>query len=787
MGTTCASFHFRSAGSIEVAVKAIARAYMAQGYRRDKKLLAGAKRVCFLARPGERFISVFDSTNAALDSGELKEAALNVSRLLKTAAVFTSLYDSDSYECILFSNGRQVDALMTDAETYEGPLKLLKGKPRATQWSKAFHSVFSPGQIDAAAPDSAFAEASRARVASLIDLAADRPQLHFDDVADETGAAVTFLYFSKMAAAVQPEVPSGIVLSNYFDRHNSRKLMVYPAAWPMPLGGEEILTWLMLSEGSGFAGGAAELRVTGPAGLNFSKGFLNGAKFHNGQIVGGYELPANADLETAQAYLETKKFALVPAASSDAGQTYTASFPNLYVPPMTPQRTTQILLVLQLHILAAVQGEWDVEVTLAPGSGDGPSHALPRVRLAAITPDWQPIVTALNPRVRYATEDITEASLPDAAADQLLRRSLTNWHFRGMSAEEAWAKRLDQQAQSRSREYALWLREVANKQPRIAQDRRLFHPSVASSVAILNEDGQASLDICRAAIEAWLRPMLGQSGELRLRAERQMTEAGSVTKLRKSWPLGEAQRDKAWAKLFDGAQDYQAVAIDVIPEGGEIPIAGLGLSATMRQRRQDPVAPDGEASVTSELLAMTLSKMRGRPFAPVPPGKAIHLYRWVTNHPACHAFAGTSLTGMKQTLDELAAAHHPLQAWHSEAAWLPVFDRADGYEDTVYEDYSVLNFFRGILHGEQLSLKALRLSAGWCANVLRMVTPHLWLGSSLAAQVDREGMGRIATVTDCNGSVKIEKDPDASMEDLELALLSVLPIESVRIGAVGAR
>jgi hypothetical protein len=132
---------------------------------------------------------------------------------------------------------------MTDAETYEGSLKVLKGKPRATQWSKAFHSVFSPGQIDAAAaPDSAFAEASLVRVTSLIDLAADRPQLHFDDVADETGAAVTFLYFTKMAAAVQPEVPGSIVLSNYFDRHNSRKLMVYPAAWQMPLGGEEILT-----------------------------------------------------------------------------------------------------------------------------------------------------------------------------------------------------------------------------------------------------------------------------------------------------------------------------------------------------------------------------------------------------------------------------------------------------------------------------------------------------------------------------------------------------------------
>jgi hypothetical protein len=204
----------------------------------------------------------------------------------------------------------------------------------------------------------------------------------------------------------------------------------------------------------------------------------------------------------------------------------------------------------------------------------------------------------------------------------------------------------------------------------------------------------------------------------------------------------------------------------------------------MRERRAGSFAPDDEGSVTSELLAMTLSKMRGRPFAPVAPGQAIHLFRWVTNHPGTHAFAGTTLARMKQNLDELAVAHCPLQAWHGEAAWLPVFDRADGYEDTVYEDYSVLNFFRGVLHGEQLSLRALRLSAGWCGNVLRMVTPHLWLGPSLAAQIDRERLDRVAVVTDVNASIKIEKNPDASMDDLELALLPVLPIETVRIAAL---
>ena len=55
-----------------------------------------------LARAGEPYVSVYDSTNADLDSGKLKDAALEASRLLKTGAVFTSRYDSDNYEFIAF-------------------------------------------------------------------------------------------------------------------------------------------------------------------------------------------------------------------------------------------------------------------------------------------------------------------------------------------------------------------------------------------------------------------------------------------------------------------------------------------------------------------------------------------------------------------------------------------------------------------------------------------------------------------------------------------------------------
>jgi hypothetical protein len=184
-----------------VAVKAIGRAYAKLGYQRVKERAAeNDKHVIVLERAGERFVSVYDSTNADLDSGELKDAALEASRLLKTGAVFTSLYDSDNYEFILFSNGRQVDLLMTDAESYSGPLKQLGAKGRATQWSRIFAHPLTQRTIEQAAGlHTAFANDTLAELCNLIGLAGDRPQIHYQDFKDEPESIAANLYFTKKA------------------------------------------------------------------------------------------------------------------------------------------------------------------------------------------------------------------------------------------------------------------------------------------------------------------------------------------------------------------------------------------------------------------------------------------------------------------------------------------------------------------------------------------------------------------------------------------------------------
>ena len=398
----------------------------------------------------------------------------------------------------------------------------------------------------------------------------------------------------------------------------------------------------MLSEGAGFSGGSATVEVIGPDGLVFSKGFLNGAKFHNGQIVGGYELPKDATVEASKAHLESKRFILTPVADASSGsQCYTAEYPNLMVPQMTPDRTTQILVVLQLHLAASIAGEWDVKVTLRPGSQNSYSCDLPAARVAAVESTWIPVVSGLNPKTSYDTADLVEDRLPDHLVDLLVRRSGQH-HLRQMPPSEARALLQSQQSQQRERQYKTWLQDLEYRRKRLQSERGLDHPAIASNVAILRDDGQATLDVCRSYLEGWLRPLLGKTGEARIRAERHMTEALHVGKIKKSSPIASVMDDKAWGKFFDYANEYQTVVIDFFEAGGEFPVAGMGLSYSLRDRRiasRDPAAEWNEYN--ERVMALTLGKMRGRKFDGVTQGHTLHVFNWTIAHERCFQFLET--------------------------------------------------------------------------------------------------------------------------------------------------
>jgi hypothetical protein len=739
MGNTCASVHIAWRGTVDDAAKGISRSYSKLGYERAKKAPAeGGKHVVLFARAGQSFVSVYDSDNAQLDSGELKELARATSKALKTAAVFTSLYDSDTYEFVVFANGRQVDLLMSDAESYDGPLKRLRDQARAGKWSRLFRRTLTGDQFkQTVAKPSAFADDVIAGLSRLIGLDGGQPQRNYQDFLEDEQEITAQLYFKKKPKP-PVDIPAGeIRLANGFDPDDTRMLLVYPASWPIPVGRRQNVKWMILSQGAGFRGGTATIRVSGPDGLVLSRGAMRGFKFHNGQIVG--------DLETRPTDKDHVKdyygFDLTPIASESSGsRSYNALFPNLSIPPMTVGRTTQILILFLLYeIESPAAGQWEINVSIQPGAQVDYQHNLPSVRIAAVEQGWLPVVSGLNPKASYDQSNFST----DPRNEQN------------------------------------YLREVKDKQSRIVDDRRVIHPAITSSVAIVKDEGQATLDACTSWLLAWLRPLADQQdGELRVSIEKKLPKHVFKAKItKKSMPISVFHQDKAWRRLFDYTHQYQSILAAFVPAGSERAVAGIGLQYSHERNYFLDFSGPGRGYETQ--IAKTLSNMRGRPFAEEAYNSTLHAFNWVTNHAECYAYLSTSLSDMVQRLDRFAAENAPLQAWTSQCTWVPLFDRAARGELTLYEQASVFNWFRGVdtcggLHRRMMSVQ-------WCGNVLRMVTPDLWVCRNLIDQVDRAALERIAQVTEKGGVYRIALRSGHALDELELALVPILPIESARI------
>src|ERR1041385_5368753 len=106
MGNPCASVHIALTDRSRDPVEDIVSAYANLGFERvTAESPTGGKHVILLRHEGDAFVSVYDRDNAALDTGELKELALAASKICKGAVLCTSLYDSDTYELVVFNAG----------------------------------------------------------------------------------------------------------------------------------------------------------------------------------------------------------------------------------------------------------------------------------------------------------------------------------------------------------------------------------------------------------------------------------------------------------------------------------------------------------------------------------------------------------------------------------------------------------------------------------------------------------------------------------------------------------
>ena len=121
MGNTCASVHIALTAAKPDPVNGIIRAYSTIGFEQTKTQADDGKHVILLRQEGDAFLSVYDSDNADLDTGELKALALAASKIFKSAAVCTGLFDSDTFEFVVFNAGKQVDLVMNDPEQVQRP------------------------------------------------------------------------------------------------------------------------------------------------------------------------------------------------------------------------------------------------------------------------------------------------------------------------------------------------------------------------------------------------------------------------------------------------------------------------------------------------------------------------------------------------------------------------------------------------------------------------------------------------------------------------------------------
>ena len=88
MGNTCSSVHIALTGTTPDAIEGIVRAYTTLGFERVKTASPeGGKHVILLRKEGDAFLSVYDSDNAALDTGELKDLALATSKIVRIERV----------------------------------------------------------------------------------------------------------------------------------------------------------------------------------------------------------------------------------------------------------------------------------------------------------------------------------------------------------------------------------------------------------------------------------------------------------------------------------------------------------------------------------------------------------------------------------------------------------------------------------------------------------------------------------------------------------------------------
>jgi hypothetical protein len=640
MGNTATSLHLlKPPAGARGLDRNIRAAYEALGYAARPAGTEAQKRVA-IADAGEAnaFLSIYDSDNALIDNGELKQLAVALSKRLKTAAVLTSIYDSDHFEFIVFHRGRQVDAVVSDPDQHAAGLKMLKAGRRIDHWKQMFfvpaiqRALATSGTPPGSASMNVIRERERAFDAIMARVGKIEGAFAEDGLSacceaagldvghalardgDEKMSASSRLSFEKLAAG-QPANASPasraaageIKLAPYLSDDDCPSLRYFPAAWPFVAGAPVRTDWLVVSSGAGFSGLKLTFAISGaPAGLT-GKLIVRALPFYNGQITSTTPI---ASFEQS-----------APPISDGAWVFDVAPFA---IPDLNPEARNRIILVIALEVAGAEA------ITIRPAiaaASAGPIE-LPPVKLRAQRPGWIPQVAG------------------DAAATKA------------------------------------------------SSILRLNEPSVFSMVALLDDDATA-LAAIRQWAEAWLAALVADGAELSVATHKHMSASFRVAKAERTLPLRGASAHSQWPKLFDAKSDYQTVMLRVTLSGRSFPVAGFTWQAALR----NGLRPDPDQAL--KYLRDTVGPYVGADAPPVENdgGNAVSVALWVLNDPAIFDVLETTPDDLATMFETWMAGKAPIQAWITRAAWLPELDFYEQYNQTLYEMASTIDWFRSHMNG----------------------------------------------------------------------------------------
>lgn len=531
MGTTATSLHILSPAAAVSLGDEVEKAYRKLGYTRQKKADAPApKRVIVSGKGPGDFVTILDSDNDSIDSGELKDLAVDLSRRLKTVAILTTVLDSDSFEFIVWRAGKQVDAAVSDAASHGGGLKMASGKRRAQLWLEMFHerdvrrAMAAGGAglasfaeylaswrqrlgVAEATSDSVFAEDGLMRWCDLAGIDADAALSRANDAGRPEAADDTILLLARTREPARKAAGSAPPPLAFFREDEDLPYhRVHPAAWPVEPDAPTQFRWFVVASGPGMHGVRLALNIEAASPLRVTGVHMRAQPFFNGQVTS----------MDAVASRDWTGFDIVGAGHDE--QIFEDG--DFTVPAVDPQSRKSFLVILRVEV-ALPDGS---EATLTPRLSvlapavDGPK--LPPLRLRADRPGWQPVVS--HPPLQYP-----------APQDEAVRR--------------------------------------------------LNAPAVRSMVAVLNGDGAPSRDGIRALAETWFGKLAPPAGTVAtVHTEKHMTASASVSKSTQSLPFADLLADRKWPKLFDAQTDYQTVTVEIALQGAPYPLAGLVMQSTLR-------------------------------------------------------------------------------------------------------------------------------------------------------------------------------------------------------------